>query len=541
MMDIVLIQPPFEDFYTTGVRTLPLGLLYVGSELIRAGFSVALIDAQVDGKKRQAPLPREFTHMREFTPGDRAPFALFHGYYRYGSGEDEILDRIRREQPKMVGISLLTTAYSDPAIHLARRVREQFPGIVLFCGGHHPTRFPETCLETFDYVVRGDGEKASMRLARAILNGHGRTDGIQGVCRRDEAGGHRIREPAFLGDDELGRLRPARGLTGTPVIRGRRFTQILTSRGCPLNCTYCCTTRKLSGGYRKRKVDEVLEEFVDCHQRHGITHFDIEDENVTFDRDRARDLFRGLIRVFQGREILLTAMNGLLPETLDDEMVGLMREAGFQKLDLSLGSTHPEILKRYGRPAGLMEPFRSAVESARRRSMEVTAYVISGGPHVEAKDVAGDLLRLSALPVRVGLSTYYPAPGSLDYETGLFSRPASFPLHRASVYPVEGRMDRIQMVTASRLARVLNYLKALPSRGTRSLRNVPPVLEGETVPPEDTPRLAASFLHDGSLMGLTLRGRRAYYHRADPDLVEACRQGLLRAGRVAGFQGDLEL
>ena len=102
-------------------------------------------------------------------------------------------------------------------------------------------------------------------------------------------------------------------------------------------------------------------------------------------------------------------------------------------------------------------------------------------------------------------------------------------------------MDRIQMVTASRLARVLNYLKALPSRGTRSLRNVPPVLEGETVPPEDTPRLAASFLHDGSLMGLTLRGRRAYYHRADPDLVEACRQGLLRAGRVAGFQGDLEL
>ena len=92
MADIVLIQPPFEDFYCTAVRTQPLGLLHVGAALIRDGFSVALTDALEEGKRRRVPLPSAFGYMREHTPGDRAPFALFSGYYRYGLEEEEILE-----------------------------------------------------------------------------------------------------------------------------------------------------------------------------------------------------------------------------------------------------------------------------------------------------------------------------------------------------------------------------------------------------------------------------------------------------------------
>jgi radical SAM superfamily enzyme YgiQ (UPF0313 family) len=288
-------------------------------------------------------------------------------------------------------------------------------------------------------------------------------------------------------------------------------------------------------------VEDVLEEFRDCLLGHGITHFDIEDENATFDRKRARALFQGLIRMFQGKGLVLTGMNGLLPETLDDDLVGLMREAGFDKLDLSLGSTLPEILKRYRRPAGLLCAFDRAVESARQRDMPVTAYVISGGPHVEAGDVLSDLVALATRPVRIGLSTYYPAPGSLDYESGRVPKPASFTEYRASGYPVEGRMNRAQMVTASRLARVINYLKCLPSRELRSLRSLAPARIGEAVRPGEEPRLAASFLYQGILLGLAPGDRTAFPLRVDPAMVEACRHGLHKAGKVAGFQADLDM
>jgi len=541
MADIVLVQPPFEDFYATGVRTLPLGLMYVAAALARDGFSAALIDALQDARRRQAPLPREFAAMREHTPPDRSPFALFHGYHRYGLEDEEILERIGRERPRMIGVSLLTTAYSGPALRLARRARERFPGAVLFCGGHHPTRFPEACLEVFDYAVRGDGEEASVRLAHALLRGRGDPGDIEGVCQAGGAAGPRIRAPSFLAAEALDGLQPARTLAAPPVVRGRRFTQILTSRGCPLRCSYCSTARHLTGGHRKRRPASVLDEFAWCRREHGISHFNMEDENLTLDRDRTRALLQGLIRLFPGRPVLLTAMNGLLPETLDAGTVRLMREAGFDRLDLSLGSTRPQVLRRYGRPEGLLGPFLEAVDAAHRLGMGVTAYVISGGPHAAARDVLEDLLRLAALPVRVGLSTYYPAPGSLDYEGGLFPKPASFSLHRASVYPVEAGMNRVQMVTASRLARVVNYLKGLPDRGVRSMRGVAPAREGEVVPPEEAPRLAASFLARGDLMGLAPGSRRAYTHRADPALADACREGLIRDGRVVGFRGALEL
>jgi len=42
-------------------------------------------------------------------------------------------------------------------------------------------------------------------------------------------------------------------------------------------------------------------------------------------------------------------------------------------------------------------------------------------------------------------------------------------------------------------------------------------------------------------MGLAPGARTAYPHRADPALVEACRQGLLQAGKIEGFGGPLEL
>jgi anaerobic magnesium-protoporphyrin IX monomethyl ester cyclase len=540
MADIVLLQPPFEDFYSTRQRTLPLGLLYVAAGLVRAGYSVTVLDALAGNRKRQATVPRTLSRMRDFYPADKSPFALFHGFFRYGLDDQEILGRIQQERPRMVGVSLLATAYSDTAMLLARRIRERVPGAVLFCGGHHPTRFPDACLAVFDYVIRGDGDKAAVQLADAILKGDGDPGAVEGVCRLD-AGVPSLKEPVFLGEPEISPLRPERSLAVPTVLQGRRFTQILTSRGCPLDCSYCCTTRRLSGGYRKRSVEDVLEEFRDVFLEHGITHFDIEDENATFDRERARTLFQGLIRTFHGKGVLLTAMNGLLPETLDHDLVGLMQEAGFHKLDLSLGSTKPEILKRYGRPAGLLGPFDRAVESARQRGMQVTAYVISGGPHVEAGDVLSDLLALAARPVRIGLSTYYPAPGSLDFEAARFSRPDSFAEYRASGYPVEDRMDRMQMVTASRLARVINYIKSLPSRGLFSLRSVSPATAGEAVRPGEEPRLAAAFLAQGILLGLSPGDRVAFPHRVDPALVQACRQGLHKAGKVAAFHGNLEV
>ena len=80
---------------------------------------------------------------------------------------------------------------------------------------------------------------------------------------------------------------------------------------------------------------------VDCHERHGIRLFDLEDDNFTFDQERAKELMRRIISTFGERRLELTAMNGVSFASLDGELLKLMRRAGFHTVNLSFVSTAP--------------------------------------------------------------------------------------------------------------------------------------------------------------------------------------------------------
>lgn len=531
MPDILLIQPPFEDFYRTPLRTYPLGLLYIAGALRDRGLTVAVLDALDATDARTVRLPAGLDYCRVIYPTDRSPFHLFGRYTCFGLSIDRVVAAAAACHPAAVFVSLLCTAYSATGLALAQALREALPGVPLVCGGHHAARFPETCLPIFDYVVCGEGETAAAELACRLVRGAQGIDGIPGVYT-----GVPI-EPVFITPEDVEQLQPARDLVPVPEHRGRRFTPILTSRGCPCACSYCCTGRGMSGGWRPRSVRAVLDEFRECHDRLGITFFDVEDENFAADRERAAAICDGLAGRFD-RTLKLAAMNGLLPETLDADLIGRMHAAGFEELNLSLGATTERVLKAYRRPPRLMEPFGRAVTAARELQMTVTAYTIAGGPHAAAEDTAADLATLGRMPVRIGLSTYYPAPGSPDYEAGLIPVPAVFDGYRSSVYPVEAVMDRNALVTASRLARVINYVKALPGRGITVLRDTQPVRVGETVGRDDEPRLAATVFREGWIPGLDA-GRQVYRHTADEDLIRAVVQGIGTA--VRGCDGEVSV
>jgi|GEM_PF-5276837 len=63
MPDILLIQPPIEDFYLTAKRTIPYGLACIASALMKSGFSVEIFDALASPKTRQLPIPPEMAFL----------------------------------------------------------------------------------------------------------------------------------------------------------------------------------------------------------------------------------------------------------------------------------------------------------------------------------------------------------------------------------------------------------------------------------------------------------------------------------------------
>ena len=89
---------------------------------------------------------------------------------------------------------------------------------------------------------------------------------------------------------------------------------------------------------------------VECQKKYGTRVFDIEDDNFTFDRERAKRLMSLIIETFGERNIELTAMNGVSFASLDGELLHLMKRAGFDTVNLSFVSTDLTTKERMGRP-----------------------------------------------------------------------------------------------------------------------------------------------------------------------------------------------
>ncbi len=470
-VDVLLIQPPIRDFYLTSKRTIPHGLACIASSLMAEGFSVAILDALATPRSRVIEMPEEMAWLSPYYGRpDISPFALFHRFRHYGHSFERIGRMARESGAFLVGISSLFTAYGDEALRTAEAVRTAHPTAKIVLGGHHPTAFPEDVLgcDAVDFVIRGEGEAAMPRLAKAVRRGEG-FETVPGIAMRLAEGGIRVNDPAIKESLDDGPL-PASHLLDNRFYRraGKGSAVIVGSRGCPMGCTYCSVGRYSHIPYRRRGVEAVLGEIEDAVQNRNAGLIDFEDENISMDRAWFLELLAGIEErcAFQAPE--LRAMNGLFPPTLDREVVAAMKRAGFKALNLSLGSTSSAQLKRFGRP-DVRASFHEAVSLARKYGLETVAYIIVGAPGQSPDDSVTDILHLLKLEVLIGVSVYYPSPGSVDFgrcrKEGIL--PHRFSLMRSTAIPISHTTTREESVTLMRLGRIANFMKALSDGGIR--------------------------------------------------------------------------
>jgi tRNA A37 methylthiotransferase MiaB len=469
-MKIALIQPPIRDFYETSIRTQPIGLAYLAASLKSAGFDVDFLDCR-QKKKTSIPLPPELSYLRDFYPfDDRSPFKLYSGYYHFGMGWREIRQKVEELNADVYGISSSFTPYHQEALEVARIIKEWDKRKIVIMGGAHVSCAPESVLESpwIDYVVLGEGEIRFPLLLRQIDNGvPARVDEIDGIGYRRE-GKIRITPLQHFIDDPDRLPFPARELFHPDGhrIKGLPSTMIITSRGCPHTCAYCSAYLLMGTVFRTRSPEKVIEEMVECQKKYGTRVFDIEDDNFTFDRERAKRLMSLIIETFGQRNLELTAMNGVSFASLDGELLHLMKRAGFDTVNLSFVSTDLATKERMGRPK-TEKSFGEVIGEAGAAGLRAIAYGIFGMPGQTVNEMVDTLIDLMGKRVLIGPSIYYPTPG-----TPLFERCRAeglLPPHpsqwRSSAFPIETKdFDRVDLVTLFRLARAINFIKGKMDR-----------------------------------------------------------------------------
>jgi len=136
--------------------------------------------------------------------------------------------------------------------------------------------------------------------------------------------------------------------------------------------------------FRSRTPEAVLKEMMECQKEYGIEIFDIEDDNFTFDQGRAKKLMSLMIETFGEGGIKLSAMNGVSFASLDEELLRLMKKAGFHTINLSFVSIDSSTKERMRRPKPTVE-FDKILENAEQAGLSVIAYAILGMPARRSK------------------------------------------------------------------------------------------------------------------------------------------------------------
>lgn len=537
MPDILLIQPPIRDFYLTAKRTIPYGLANIAASLRKVGFTVGICDGLATSKSRIISWPRQMEFLRPYYGRpDRSPFGLFHHFRHFGYSLDHIARQAKASGALLIGISSLFSAYSDVALAVAAAVKKVCPKVPIVLGGHHPTAMPHAVMRdaAVDFILRGDGEVGLPALALA-LSKKLPLDKVPGLVRRTEAGRLAIAPPAVV--EKLDDL----PLPAFDLIAWRHYQRsglgsmaLTATRGCPMRCTYCAVNAASYHGFRQRRISSVTAEIKAAFGLMPMGFIDFEDEHICADKQWALALMTQIARELGRWRPELRAMNGLYAPDLDAQLLESMQAAGFKTLNLALITTAAEQLKRFGRP-DITRDFDRVLSLARQMRMRCVAYLIIAGPEQDPHQSLRDLCHLAGRRVLAGVSVFYPAPGSGDFNwCRRHNRlPADLILIRSTALPLAHQTDRTQTVTLLRLGRVLNFMKQLLDRGhPMPLPAKPPRwMDPKADRLSMGKQLLAAFLDNGVIWGVDSDGN-LYPHTIDPSLsrwfLSECKKITLR-------------
>jgi radical SAM superfamily enzyme YgiQ (UPF0313 family) len=262
------------------------------------------------------------------------------------------LEQARPDDPKMIARMVrfapdlvATTGWPNTvksALATARTLRPRLPDATFAIGGNYATLNTEAVMNwgVFDYVFRGE-VGAWPRFVEALAAGAIETFERLPGLRFDTPDGRRIDNPptysASLDEDpvidfdfiELERYFSI-GYMRTVLGRARKGP-VFASRGCPHVCKFCTAPLMNGRRHRHHSVAGLMAQIRTLYDRYGVRHINFMDDNPTHDMGFFKDFCREVIEA-DLPDLVLENYRGVRLERLDNELLHLMKRAGFKHL-----------------------------------------------------------------------------------------------------------------------------------------------------------------------------------------------------------------
>ncbi|MFH0803447.1 MAG: radical SAM protein [bacterium] len=388
-MKVLFINPPYE--HTVGrFKKLahhaepPLGLAYLAG-FIRSKFPEVTVDIL-----------------------DAAAFAM---------DFDEIVSFIKGARPDVLALTSVTMT-ANSVKKIARTARQILPGTLFVAGGIHPTVLPDEFFPDVDICVLGEGEFTLADILKAHSDG---TDFsvIPGVALLRDGRCLITGERPFIEDlDSL----PMPAWNLLPLDRyvyqyphrtsTRRFASVFTSRGCPHNCTFCCSKHVWKRKVRFRSVENIIREIRDLRERFQVSLIHFADDTFSLDRERTIALLKRIMA--EKIDIRWSCLTRV--DALDEELLLLMKKSGCADLQIGVESGDPDILKSLDKKITL-EQVRETFRLVKKTGLRCKGTFMIGNrgetPETIRKTIA---LALELNPTLAAIAIMVPFPGTALFD-----------------------------------------------------------------------------------------------------------------------------
>jgi anaerobic magnesium-protoporphyrin IX monomethyl ester cyclase len=389
-VDVVLATAPssfdkeFGILSGGGAFRPPLNLLNLGAVLLENDYSVHIADGVKMG------------NARDFT------------------------NKVTELNPRYIGLTSMT-AHIHSCGQIAEQLRKNLPHARIIVGGVHITTLPEETMRmfpAFDVGVVGEGDRTIIELIKGLDDGEDLSQ-IKGLVLRD-GDDIQMTPPRELIKDLDSLPMPAWHLlpdyvqTYQPTLSRRTrlpSAYIVTSRGCPFSCTFC--TNEVHGRtFRSYSVDYIMDMISHLVDTYEIRDLTIYDENLALNKKRIASLCQRLIE----SNYDLTWSCDARVDSVDDEILRLMSEAGCRSIWFGMESGNQDILERYDKRITL-EDCQNAVTLCKKNRIKAAGSFIIGGPE-ETRETIRDTIRFARrLKLDYFVPFFYtPIPGTPDYK-----------------------------------------------------------------------------------------------------------------------------
>jgi radical SAM superfamily enzyme YgiQ (UPF0313 family) len=320
---------------------------------------------------------------------------------------DETIDYIKKVNPRMVGITILTPS-TITAVPLANKIKKELPEIIIGCGGMHVC-VDETFIErypSFDFGVRGEGELIMLEIMKKL----DRKEKISGIYD----GGY-IKDIDALPDPDYGLIDfKEYGYPLDPIEKRETGYTIMSSRGCPFSCSFCCKTpsRKYVRYRSPKKIVDEIQKTLNISK--GIYNFI--DDTMTLNKKNCLEICNEIIK----RKLKIQWLAMTRADVLDLELVRAMQKSGCREVFIGVESGDSRIRNKVIKKMVAHKAILNAIKICRKVGIRTSIFLMLGFPTEGAREIKKTVdYPFKSKADLMGIHLTCPLPGSELYNQAI--------------------------------------------------------------------------------------------------------------------------